>query len=308
MRYVCLFPTILLLFVLPAHGASNVFRAGLVCDSCDFSSAMTIELTDLNRNHVGSGIVSSNGECEISSVPPGTYRVIVLGGRGEILREDVVAVNGFGAPVQIRMPEKKVERPVSGVISVQRLQHKVPKKARKEYERAEDAMEKGDVEKSIRHLEKAVRLDPEYVEALNNLGARYMRLNQHEKAVASFQAAIELDPSATVVQQNLAAALIAVGDPKSAELTIRRSLEQSNNVKGRYLLGLALYQQKQYDQETVDLLQSCEDQFPNARLALAVVQANMGNRELAREALQSYIANEQAPNRQQAMAMLTRLQ
>jgi predicted Zn-dependent protease len=252
--------------------------------------------------------VSTAGTAEIDRVPEGTYHLTVKGPSGDIIHQEVVSVSPHAMPLRVRLPEKKGEKPVSGVISVQRLQHKVPKAAKKQMEEADEAMRKGDAAASIKHLRKAIAIDPGYIEAHNNLGARLMRTNDGKGALESFRRALELDPSAVLVQLNIAAALLMVGDAPAAERAIRRTLDQRDNAKGRYLLGLALYQQEKFTDETLQVLASCESEFPNARLALAVVQANLGNRDLARETLTSYIADHKMPNRQQAMAMLNKLQ
>jgi len=84
----------------------------------------------------------------------------------------------------------------------------VPPEARKEFEQAEAALsgnKKEDTEKGVRHLEKAISIDPKFVEAQLRLGTVYMDLQQWDKAEAALRKALEINPRA-------ANALFALGE------------------------------------------------------------------------------------------------
>jgi hypothetical protein len=57
----------------------------------------------------------------------------------------------------------------AGTVTLHRLTHKIPKKAVKEFENATKAQSHGDRDAAIEHLSKAVAIDPQFWEALNNL-------------------------------------------------------------------------------------------------------------------------------------------
>src|SRR4051794_9441641 len=61
--------------------------------------------------------------------------------------------------------------PLRGTISVKRLAHVVPGKALKEYDRAKKARQTGDVDRVMASLQKALEIDPEFIEAVNDMGA-----------------------------------------------------------------------------------------------------------------------------------------
>jgi hypothetical protein len=65
-----------------------------------------------------------------------------------------------------------VPRPATspGIISVRRLRHKVPREARKAYERASKAVQSNELEKAVGELERTVTLDPDFEEAHSDLG------------------------------------------------------------------------------------------------------------------------------------------
>src|SRR5437879_10808088 len=79
--------------------------------------------------------------------------------------------------------DQPADRPIGGTVSVSRLRHQVPAKARNELARSEREVRRGRLQSSVAHLQKAVAIDPDYMEAHNNLGARYIALGDNERAV-----------------------------------------------------------------------------------------------------------------------------
>ncbi|HUO83725.1 MAG TPA: tetratricopeptide repeat protein [Thermoanaerobaculia bacterium] len=61
--------------------------------------------------------------------------------------------------------------------------------------------EKGQLERAIRSLQAAIRLDPEYEEAIYHLGLCYLDRNWNRKALQCFQEALELNPNKMEYQQ-----------------------------------------------------------------------------------------------------------
>ena len=99
----------------------------------------------------------------------------------------------------------------------------------------------GDAEQARRHFEAALALDPDFAEALNNLGAAHHRSAppRVEAACAAFAAALRVDPGYADARENLGACLMrrgviagASGDPQArgrwfdqARSHLRRLLE-----------------------------------------------------------------------------------
>jgi tetratricopeptide (TPR) repeat protein len=306
-RHVCLILTALVSLV-PAYSQVTSFRGEIECESCSSYATLSVELSDAGKNISSTAAVSVSGSVDFQGIPEGSYMLTVKDFRGNPIYQQAVSVRPNSGPVSIRLPEQKGERPVSGFVSVSRLKHKIPKQARKAFEKSVQLSEKGDDEAALNYLKKATEIDPEYMEAFNNLGARYMKLGEHQQALTAFRRAMELDPSATLVQINTGAALMAVGDMSEAELTLRRVVESSGNIKARYMLGLALYSQRKYTPETLDLFRRCQDDYPSARLAIAVIHANLGHADEARQVLKSYISTAPESGRREAQALLAGLQ
>jgi tetratricopeptide (TPR) repeat protein len=237
--------------------------------------------------------VQSGGDFAFGSVPAGDYRLRVLTLYGDIVYQGFVTV-GNGDSVEIRLPRQKVERPPSGSVSIQRLQHKVPGKAVKELKKAQEASDRQDFAKAIGHLQKAITLDPGFLEAHNNLGVCYLRLHQFDQALAEFQTASKLDPDDAAAGSNLGIVLLDLGRYSEAE-TVARAL----SLKARNL----------GDQEALADFRQVADEYPRARLAAAEILAKQNHRDEAASELQLYLRTaDSKSNRQQVESWLARLQ
>src|SRR5437867_6491753 len=77
-------------------------------------------------------------------------------------------------------------------VNVSRLA--IPEKARVELARSQEAQLRGDTEDSLRHLERAVSIFPQYADALNNLGTHYHRIRNYDRSIEYFSQAAKLHP------------------------------------------------------------------------------------------------------------------
>jgi superkiller protein 3 len=180
----------------------------------------------------------------------------------------------------------------SSTVSMTRLQHKIPAKAMKEFQKALAASKKNDQEKVLEHFQKAVENDPEFMEAYNNLGVQYMIRGDSAKALEAFDHAVKLDPGSARAATNCGAALFNLKRYKEAVMAARRAVDLDGTMsKARYTLGLALAATGDNPDEAEHNLRLTADQYPAARLALAQVLENKGQAKQAREQLQTYLAS-----------------
>lgn len=116
-------------------------------------------------------------------------------------------------------------------MSVARLQHKVPKKAMKEFEAFRRAMALKERADATAHLEACLRIDPQFFEAANDLGVLYLN----------------------------------AGRLSEAEDAARSSLRAN---RARYLLAVSLLEQKKSPSEVQFHLSKARNQFEPARVLL----------------------------------------
>ena len=112
----------------------------------------------------------------------------------------------------------------SGVTSAARLSHKVPKAAKKSFERATKLAKAGNTAEAIGAYEEAIRLDPDFAAAHNNLGAHYYFTHRLEDAERVLRRAIQLDPAYMEAYSNLGVVYLARGNLEEAKQLARRAL------------------------------------------------------------------------------------
>jgi tetratricopeptide (TPR) repeat protein len=178
--------------------------------------------------------------------------------------------------------------PAANPVPVSQL--RIPSKAIKEFERYEKAFHSGDVPTSMEHLQKALQIFPDFIQAHLALGLRFIQLGEYQKALTEQQAALALDLRSAQTHQNLAFTLILLNRYQEAEAEARQSLDlDSQLVASRYILGRALIAQGRITPEAMETLRMSESAFPDASLVLAVVHFRAGQTEKTIAELRNYL-------------------
>jgi tetratricopeptide (TPR) repeat protein len=165
-------------------------------------------------------------------------------------------------------PSDEPVRPVSGTISVAQLKHRVSSKALREFARADHEMRKKHLEAAIEHLNKAIDIDPAYMEAQNNLGARYIQRGDYEQAVTHLRIAFRLDPTSIFARTNLGMALWLAGDCGEAEQIANDAVRLAPGFpQAQFLLGMIL--DAKGAPEALEHLEKSAREIPKARLLAA---------------------------------------
>ena len=198
-------------------------------------------------------------------------------------------------------------RPAADPVPVSQL--RIPSKAVKEFERSQKAFHSGDVPTSVEHLQKALQIYPDFIQAHNALGLRFLQLGEYKKALAEHQAALSLDPRRVETHQDLSFALLALNRSKEAEAEARQALDIDSRLVGsRYLLGRALIAQDRVTPEAMDMLRQSENVFPNASLVLALLHFRAGRTDQTIAELRNYLrAPADRENKQKAECWVAQL-
>ena len=240
--------------------------------SHDFSR-LRVQLWDQGRRSVlAEAQVGLMGGFEFSSVPSGTYELRVVNWQGDAVHAEGVSVPNTGllviqmkggAGAQARIP-----------ISLARLQHKVPKKAQRAFVDARKALIRGDRPRGMALLETAIRLDPQFFEAANDLGVMYLTDRRLSEAYEMFQRATTIDQGDPLAEANLAYVLLAMHRFPEAEEAARSSVRaDSLSSRARYLLAVSLLEQRKSTKEVLFHLTQAKEQFEPARKLLLKLEA-----------------------------------
>jgi len=222
----------------------------------------------------------------------------IVGVRGSL---DQAAIRDFVINQTMPAPtDQQADRPISGTVSVSRLRHQVPAKAQNELARSEREVRRGRLQSSVAHLQKAIAIDPDYMEAHNNLGARYIALGDNERAVDHLETALRLDPSSAFAHLNLSLALYFLKRSEQAEQYARNAIRLTPELpKAHYLLGLILQAEGKNTPEAVEHLERSAVEFPKAHLLAARSLVLRGAVSAAAAEFRQYLEWPQAENREQ---------
>ena len=233
-------------------------EAGIV-----IQTTRTLEGGNFRFANIGSGIyyihVDIDGFLdyrEMVWVTGRTYVDVVLREEGS---SDGVAVAGFAGD-----PE---------VVDVATLARRYPEEAVAEYEKSLEDVRKGDTERAIERLERALGLAADFYQARNNLGIQYQKLKRYEDAEAEFRQAHELNRNAAQPLINIGSLWLEQDDFQPAEVVLREALRlDPRSPAALYYLGSALYKLSQLDEAAGFLSRALDlDPVPATRLMLVNV-------------------------------------
>lgn len=196
-----------------------------------------------------------------------------------------------------------------GAALVPASQLSIPPKAAKEFERSQKAFQSGDRASSTAHLQKALHIYPDFIDAHNALGLRFLQTGQYDKALAEHERAVAVDSHVAQTHEYLALALLTLNRPQQSEAEARQSLDLDPQVPGsRYILARALIGQGQITPEAIGMLRQAEDAIPNASLVLAQIYFSAGKSDQVVEELRRYLkAPVDADNKQRAECWVAQL-
>ena len=112
------------------------------------------------------------------------------------------------------------------------------------YSKGTDELKKDNFKKAIEYFEKALKIDPEFVFAWDNLGVSYRNLDNYDKAIESYEKSLEIDPKGITPLQNIAVVYQYKKEYQKAIISYQKLAEiDSNNPEIYYGIGqiYALY-------------------------------------------------------------------
>jgi tetratricopeptide (TPR) repeat protein len=196
-------------------------------------------------------------------------------------------------------------QPAAGAVSLHQLAHQVPGKARQAYSSAQRAKAEGRLSAAVELYQRALALDPSYLEAWNNLASTYISAGDLAAAEAALGRAYTLDRHAHPVLLNLAFVQLRLGRPDQAESFARRAIQADPLApKGPFLLGLSLAGQHKDREEAIRLLEKSASAVPRAHFALGPLLAEANRLPDAVRHLEAYLRHDRQPDRELAQQWL----
>lgn len=291
--------------------AANMFVEGEISQERGIlPNDLTVEVYDLrDHNRVSSTAVQQDGRFRFRNLPPGSYTIKVVNLRGEVIKESFAQIQPSLGQIALRLPSTELAARPGEPVSVSRLLRPIPKKARKEFDSSIRAAEEGQLQASTAHLEKAIHIFPEYFEAHNNLGARYLKSGELDKALNEFEMSIALSPAFVMAHVNLSVALLNKRLYPEAETAARRAVQlEPQSAPAHYVLGQALFAQRKNAPEAVENLRKSVETFPKSRLLIAQILERQNAFSDAAVELRSYLALANVEKKKEVQAWLADLE
>lgn len=107
--------------------------------------------------------------------------------------------------------------------SVSKFDLRAPAKAKREYEKGYELLQRKDLQGAVEHLSNAIRIYKDFVAAHNSLGTAYLDLNQNQLAREEFAKAAAIDDHLPSSFLNLGIAELALKDYPAAEASLRKA-------------------------------------------------------------------------------------
>ena len=233
--------------------------------------------------------MDQTGGFQVDDLPSGDYEIRLTNQYGGVLAKKYVSLREQTTHVSFEIRGTTPAAPAAGAVSVERLRHRIPSRALKEWRKAQAAIQQAHLAEAIGNLEKAVAADREYTDAYINLAACHATLHQFDRALGYARQAAALDPASVHARVNLSPILIYLRDHPAAETAAREAARlDPSSPMAHYLLGIALNGEGR-DEETLANSDLAKPGVPLARLQAAELFVRRGRTRQAAGELRAYL-------------------
>jgi predicted Zn-dependent protease len=253
-----------------------------------------VELRDPgNGSVVSSSYTNSAGQFAFGAIPQGLYRLVALLGVSQV--EERVDVNAFKTSVNLRMPVNQSQEGGNTGNTISVAQYKIPEKARNEFQKAEEASAKANVEEARKRLARALEIYPNYAAALT-LRAVMNLSSDTGAAVTDLEKAIQCDGNYALAYTVLGSALNGQGKFDQALQSLQRGEALAPDSWQTYFeLARAYLGKAQYDTALRELGKAqslLPAEYPIIGLVRAQAHLGLKQYQNAVSELQAYLEKE----------------
>lgn len=250
-----------------------------------------VELHNVDTGLIVTSVYSNDGGAfVIENVPPGQYDLVVRDGLSE--GQERVTTAGMRMYVTVRMSNSQAsETGNSATVSV--AQMNVPDKARKAYQKAQEEFSKGKLAEADGQLDKALKIYPNYAEALTLRGVLDLQQQRSTDAVAELEKAVDCDHNYAMAHIALGSAYNSLKRFDDAVRVLDRGISLAPNAwQGYFERARALIAKNQYPESLRDLAKAqsfAASDLPILHLVKADALLGMGDYQDGQAELQTYL-------------------
>jgi tetratricopeptide (TPR) repeat protein len=271
--------------------SSQVYVVGQVSGSDSSLPNWTVELIPFNGGLRIQTEPRPDGSFSLPAVPTGEYEMRVMDVNGRVVHDETISLRRPTERLSIAVrSEESSPSMKAAAISFQQLRHKVPSKARAEYKKGENALNKRQPNQAVEHLKAAVAIDPEFADAQNDLGIAYLRLQQYTASAEQFQKVRALDRNYQPAGDNLCIVLLRMKRYEEASQIAGDILRHGDgSAMAHYTAAVGMVVTGGKRSDALDHLRRAKDDLPAARLLSAQLLAEAGRRTDAAKELETYL-------------------
>lgn len=206
------------------------------------ASNAVIELRSLQTGEiVGRAFTTNGGQFQVPNVAAGNYLISVADGTHSV--EQQISVTPFQPDLRIAVPGNASVLKHGGGETVSVSTLRVPEKAKRALQSAQEALSKNNVVKAKKELERALSITPEYPEALSLRAVVHLASGDADMAIKDASQSTKLDPQNSLAYTVIGASYNALGkfvqaiNPLRQALRINPSFWQSHFEMAKCLYG-----------------------------------------------------------------------
>lgn len=283
-------------------------------------SDLYVELQNENYSTLSRTRTDSSGRFSFIGISAGHYNVKILTTSTDYMEYtegvDIVEFNSRAADgayldIYLKFDKRKVSSglpEMTGAVYVQ----DVPEAARKLYKRGvKDINEKG--EKGFLEIEEALKIFPDYYDALNTLGLEHVARREYQKAVPYLIRSIDVNRRSFSSFYALAYAAFQLDHrPEALEAAKAAVTLQANSVNAQLLYGKLLREDGSYQKAEKALLEakklSKNHPVPEIHWQLALLYNKLSRNKEAADELEAYLKSQpDARDKKEIQALIAKL-
>ena len=193
---------------------------------------------------------NQEGFTDLTGVTSGRYKIRAKGDEIEETtgREFVIFTGQSYYPVmlQVRRKPQTTQPSLNSMVHVTDLN--VPPKAKENFDKGTEALNRNELQKARDYFEKAIHEYPEYSAAYNNLGIAWLREGRVEEGGAALRKSVSLNPHLSSAYRNLAVLAFKEGKLQETEELLNQSLaDDPNDPQGLALLAKVQFARGEMD-------------------------------------------------------------
>ena len=264
-------------------------------------SDVYVELQTENYSTISRVRTNSSGRFSFTVTRQGNYNVKVLASGTnyldalepvEIVNMTPTASDNVYLDIYLKFDKRKVDSGVSGITEAVFVQE-VPEEARKLYKSGVKSLSDND-NKGFDEIERALKIFPDYYEALNTIGREYVQRKEYRKSLPYLIKSIDTNQRSFSSFYALAYACYQLNHRREAlEAARAATILQPNSINAQLLYGTVLRIDGSYEEAEKTLLQAKSLNKNNSvaeiHWQLALLYNKLGRNQEAAVELETYL-------------------